>query len=282
MSPALAALIAGAGGAALALAAAELLAGIPALRRYLGSAAAAFGRTRREGSFPSVVERRRLGVVTGSVLALLTLTVAGFGPAVAVALLGPWVAGRLISRGARRYREGLEYAVPDIARGLAAALGSGGSIRRALSDLAPGLEGPAAVELGRVCADVELGVPPREALVAMAGRSGSEEITELIAALTSQERSGGDLVALLRRLGDAAEGRQRARAEARSATAQARLTGGMVVVMPVAAGLLIELVQPGFIGALLSDPLAAVLVAIALLLQVLSWILIQRLGGVRT
>ena len=280
MSPAIAALIAGAGGAALALAAAELLAGIPAVRRYLGSAATAFQRTKREGSFPSVLERRRLGVVTGAVLALLTLTVAGFGPAVAVALLGPWVAGRLISRGARRYREGLEDAVPDLARGLAAALGSGGSLRRALADLAPTLEGPAAIELGRVCADVELGVPPRQALAAMATRSGSEEVRELIAALTSQERSGGDLVALLRRLGDAAEGRQRVRAEARSATAQARLTGGMVVAMPVAAGLLIELVQPGFIGRLLGDPLAAVLVAAALLLQVVSWLVIQRLGGV--
>ncbi len=170
VSPAVAALIAGAGGAALALAAAELLSGVPAVRRYLGSAAAAFQRTKREGSFPSVVERRRLGVVTGAVLALLTLTVAGFGPAVAIALLGPWVAGRLISRGARRYREGLEDAVPDLARGLAAALGSGGSLRRALADLAPTLEGPAAIELGRVCADVELGVPPRQALAAMAAR----------------------------------------------------------------------------------------------------------------
>ncbi len=282
MSPAIAALIAGAGGAALALAAAELLSGVPAVRRYLGSAAAAFQRTKREGSFPSVLERRRLGVITGAVLALLTLTIAGFGPAVAVALLGPWVAGRLISRGARRYREGLEDAVPDLARGLAAALGSGGSLRRALADLAPTLKGPAAIELGRVCADVELGVSPRQALAALAARSGSEEVRELIAALTSQERSGGDLVALLRRLGDAAEGRQRVRAEARSATAQARLTGGMVVAMPVAAGLLIELVQPGFIGRLLGDPLAAVLVAASLLLQVLAWFVIQRLGGVGT
>lgn len=229
-----------------------------------------------------MVERRRLGVVTGAGLSLLTLTVVGFGPAVAIAMLGPWVAGRLISRGARRYREGLERAVPEIARGLAAALGSGGSIRRALADLAPTLEGPAAVELGRVCADIELGVPPRDALAAMAERSGSEEVRELIAAVGSQERSGGDLVALLQRIGEAAEARQRVRAEARSATAQARLTGGMVVAMPAAAGLLIELVQPGFVGALLGDPLAAVLVAAALLLQVLAWLVIQRLGGIRT
>jgi len=40
--------------------------------------------------------------------------------------------------------------------------------------------------------------------------------------------------------------------EARSATAQARLTRGMVVAMPVAVGLPIELVAPGFLGSLIA------------------------------
>ena len=242
---------------------------------------AALIRTRREGHFPTVIERRRLGVLTGAGLAALTLTVAGPGPAVALAGLGPWLAGKLITRGALRYRAGLERAVPEIARGLADGIGSGGSLRRGLIDLAPTLEGPAATELGRVCADLELGVAPRAALAAMAQRTDSPEVAELIAAVGSQERSGGDLVGLLRRLADAAEARQRARAEARSATAQARLTGGMVIAMPVAVGLLIELVAPGFLGGLVGDPLAAVLVAVALGLQLCAWIVIQRLGGVK-
>jgi len=282
MGVALPILVAGLGGAALALALAELLGSIPAVRRYVGSAAAALVRTRREGRFPTVIERRRLGVLTGATLATLTLTVAGPGPAVALAGLGPWLAGKLISRGAQRYRAGLEQAVPEIARGLADGIGSGGSLRRGLVDLAPTLEGPAATELGRVCADLELGVAPRAALTAMAARSDSPEVVELIAAVSSQERSGGDLVGLLRRLAEAAEARQRVRAEARSATAQARLTGGMVIAMPVAVGLLIELVAPGFLGGLIGDPLAAVLVAVALGLQLCAWIVIQRLGGVRT
>ena len=280
MSGSLPILIAGLGGAAVALALAELLSAAALVRRWLATTAEAAARVRREGSFPTVVERRRLGLLAGVALALLTLTVAGPGPAVAVAGLGPWVAGRLISRGARRYREALEAAVPEIARGLAAALASGGSLRRGLADLAPTLEGPAGVELGRVCADSQLGVPPRDALAAMARRSEAEEVRELVAAIGSQERSGGDLVGLLRRLGDAAEARERVRAEARSATAQARLTGGMVVAMPLAAGLLVELVAPGFLGSLIRDPFAAALVAAALGLQLFAWIVIQKLGTV--
>ena len=55
----------------------------------------------------------------------------------------------------------------------------------------------------------------------------------------------------------------------------------MVVAMPVAVGLLIELVAPGFLGGLIGDPLAAVLVAVAVGLQLFAWVVIQRLGGVK-
>lgn len=280
MSAGPAAVLAGLGAAALALAAFELVAAAPAARRYLESAAGALLRTGRDGSAPTLTERRRLGVVSALALAFVTLLVAGPWFAAPVAGFGPWLADQLLTRGAHRYRRRLEEAVPEIARGLAAALASGGSVRRALRDLGPTLQGPAAVEVGRACADLDLGVSPRQALLDLAARSGSEEVAELVSAVVSQERAGGDLVGLLHQVGDAAEARRRVRAEARSATAQARMTGGMVAVMPLAAGLLVELVQPGFLGSLLRDPFAAVLVAAAVAIQAMAWFAIRRLGRV--
>jgi hypothetical protein len=143
VSAGLAALLAGLGGAALALAFAELLAAAPAVRNYVESAAGALLRSGRDGSAPTVAERRRLGIVAGLGLSLITLLIAGPWLAAPVAGFGPWLADQALSRGATRYRQRLEEAVPVIARGLAAALASGGTVRRALRDLAPTLEGPA-------------------------------------------------------------------------------------------------------------------------------------------
>ncbi len=67
----------------------------------------------------------------------------------------------------------------------------------------------------------------------------------------------------------------------RSATAQARLTGGMVVAMPLLMGAIIELVSPGFTGSMLADPAAVLLLALAAALQVAGFLAIRRLGGVR-
>ena len=67
----------------------------------------------------------------------------------------------------------------------------------------------------------------------------------------------------------------------RSATAQARFTGVVVVLLPMGGALLAELASPGFIAGLWSSLLTAWLVGIALVLQIVAAVAIRRLGRVR-
>lgn len=280
MSAALPILVAAAGGGALALALREVVRSMPLLAAYLESAWLALARAGGEGTLPSDRERRRLGVVTGvALVALITLTV-GVGPAAVLAGLGPALAGWAVGSRHRRYRARIEADIAAIATSLADGLSAGGSLRNALIDAASTLEGPAAVELARVRADLQVGLSPREALGAFERRIGGEPVAALVAAVLSQQRAGGDLAELLRRHAEAATERRRARAAARAATVQARMTGGMVVAMPVGAALLVELAVPGFIDSMLSDPAAAILLLVALALQLGGYLLIRRLGRV--
>lgn len=273
-------LLAAAGGGALALAVRELLRSAPALAAYMRSAGEALRRAGREGRVPTEAERRRLGVLAGAGLGAVAVLLIGPGPLAALAAAGPALAGWLLARRRARYRLALERSVPLMAAALADSVSAGGSLRRALIEVGASLDGPAAVELARVRADLELGVPVRGALAAMADRGGSERLGALAAAALSQERSGGDLALLLRRHSEAAEEAARAEAEARAQTAQARLTGGMVVAMPVGVALLVEMASPGFIASMLGEPASAVMLALALALQLAGYALIRRLGRV--
>jgi Flp pilus assembly protein TadB len=85
---------------------------------------------------------------------------------------------------------------------------------------------------------------------------------------------------LLRRFAESAADRDRAEADARSATAQARFTGLLVVAMPAGAALLAELLAPGFIGGLLSDGASATLLALAAGLQAVGFAAIRRLSRI--
>lgn len=280
MSAALPVLLAAIGGAAVAVALREGVATMPFVVRQLEAAARTLTLAGRENRSPTEPERRRLGLFAGAGLGAIAVLLAGVGPLAGIAVAGPAVAGWAIADRQRRYRLRVEHDVPAIAAAIADAVAGGGSLRMALLGAGTATEGPTAVELARVGADLDLGMPAREALAGLCGRVSSERIEALVIAILSQERAGGDLAALLRRHAVAAAQRQRAEREARSATAQARLTGAMVVAMPVLMGLVVELVAPGFVAAMLASTAAAALLAVAAALQVGGFLAIRRLGAV--
>jgi tight adherence protein B len=274
-------LLAALGGAAVAVAAREWIAALPALRRQLEAAIRVLTLAGRENRAPTEQERRRLGQLAGAALGACAVLLTGSVPLAGIAATGPAAAGWSVARRRRRYRLAVEGDIPVIAGAIADSVAAGGSLRIALPATAAGLHGPSAVELARVCADLDLGVPPHRALAALAERVPSERVEALTVAILSQQRSGGDLAGLLRRHGRAAAQRARAEREARSATAQARMTGGLVVAMPLIMALMVELIAPGFVAGMLSDPAAIVLLATAGALQVAGFVAIRRLGEAR-
>jgi len=280
MSAAVPVLLAALGGGAVAVALGEWLVALPSLRRHVEAAARALLLAGRENRVPTEQERRRLGVLTGVVIAAAAVLITGSAALAAVAAAGPATAGWVIARRRRRYRLAVEADIPAIAAAIADSVASGGSLRIALPAAATGLDGPSGVEMARVRADLELGTPPHRALGALGRRVPSERLDALLAAILSQQRAGGDLAGLLRRHGRAAAERARAEKEARSATAQARMTGGLVVAMPIVMALLVEMVVPGFIAGMLAAPAAAVLLVLAGILQVLGFLAIRKLGEV--
>jgi tight adherence protein B len=267
-------------GALGALAVREAVIATPALARWLRAAVEPMRRAGREGYAPSEAERRRLAVL--GTLGVLggALLVAGPGIAPIAALAGPAVATWAIASRRARYRRAVERGLPQAATAVADALAAGRSVRAALGAAPGSLEGPPAAEMARVRAELELGLPTREALTGLQRRLDSQRVDAFSAALLSQQLGGGDLAALLRRFAGAAAERDRADADARSATAQARFTGLLVVAMPVGVALLAELLEPGFVAGLLSDPAAASILAGAAALQLVGFATIRKLSRV--
>ena len=108
----------------------------------------------------------------------------------------------------------------------------------------------------------------------------SPRVDAFAAALLSQRLAGGDLAGLLRRFAAGAAERDRVAEDAKSATAQARFTGLLVVAMPTGGALFAELIQPGFLGTLLGSPASAAMLALAGVLQLVGFVAIKRLSRV--
>jgi tight adherence protein B len=252
--------------------------------RWVRSVAAlveAVVRAGREGRDPGAVERRRL--LAGSALVAFVGGLVTFGPlaGLAVAALGPLAVARVLAARRRRYRAAVDEGVPELAVAIADALAGGCSLRTALAEAAAGTSGAAGHELRRTAAELAAGAATDDALEAMRRRAGSPGMEVLVASCLLQRRAGGDLARLLRDSARALEDQARLGHEVRSATAQARFTAVVVVLLPLGGALLTELASPGWFAGLWSSFLTAWLVGIALVLQALAAVLMHRLGRIR-
>ena len=268
-------MLAAVAGGMAAVAIREAVLASPALGRWLAEAIEPLRRAGREGYAPTEAERRRLAALGTGALLVGALFVAGPGPAPLGAVAGPGAAAWAVARRRARYRRAVECGLPQVATAVADALAGGRSVRAASS-----MEGPPAAELARVRADLELGASTADGLAALGARLRSERVNSFSAALLSQHLSGGDLAGLLRRFAASAAERDRVAADARSATVQARFTGLLVVAMPAGAALFAELIEPGFVGGLLSNGTSAALLAAAAAFQVGGFASIRRLSRI--
>jgi len=279
-APLLPVVLAAAGGGMTAVAVREAVLASPALGRWLKEAVEPLRRAGREGYAPTEAERRRLAALGTVSLLGCGMLLAGPGPAPFLALAGPGAAAWAVTHRRARYRRAVERSLPQIATAVADALAGGHSVRAALASAAGSVDGPPAAELARLRVDMELGGSTGDALRALQARLRSPRVDAFAAALLSQQLGGGDLAGLLRRFAGSAAERDRVAAEARSATAQARFTGLLVVAMPTGAALFAELVEPGFVGSLIANGAAAALLAIAGVLQAAGFAAIRRLGRI--
>jgi tight adherence protein B len=174
----------------------------------------------------------------------------------------------------------VDSALPEVAVAIADSLSAGRSLRASLAVAAGSLDGPAAVELARLGAELDLGASTAAAIEGWRRRMRSPHVDAFAAALLSQRLAGGDLAGLLRRFGEGAAERIRIAEDAKAATAQARFTGLLVVAMPTGGALFAELIYPGFLAGLLASPASAVLLAFAGALQLAAFVAIRRLSRV--
>jgi len=241
----------------------------------------AFVRIGSEGRDPGVADRRRL-LISGALLGLAGgALLAGPYAGVALGAGGPFAVSRVLRARRVHYRRAVERDAGAAAVAMADALGAGRSLRAAVTEAGRGLGGEVGHELRRVAGELAAGARTDDALEAMRARVRSPRLDTVVAACLVQRRAGGDLATLLRETAEAFGDQARLEDEIRSATAQARFTGLVVVLMPVGGALLSELASPGFLVGLASSFFTAWLVGIALVLQIGAAVLIRRLGRVR-
>jgi tight adherence protein B len=179
-------------------------------------------------------------------------------------------------KGGRRLRAFTEQ-LPDVLTLLVGALRAGYGLSQAVEALTDQLPPPASKEFARVMRATSLGLPLQRALSEMSERVGSDDLNLIVTAINVQFEMGGNLAQTLETIGQTVRDRLRMLREIRVLTAQQRLTGYVLAVLPFAVGSAIFLINPGYIGMLFQPGWIRILPAAAVVMQIVGFLVIRRI-----
>jgi tight adherence protein B len=257
---------------------------LPALRRLLGNTAwaeKAEADLLRANIKLRVGEYLLLRLLAGLTLAVLPFVllpspVAGLIVACVggfVGLMAPAFYVRLV-RDRRLAR--IETQLIEFLPALGSSLRSGFAFKPAVEAAALQVSAPLADQLTILLNDLNLGADGATALQGMGDRVGSRDLDVVITAILVQRTTGGNLPEILDTAASALRDRERIRGEVKTFTAQQRATGLVLSVYPVLVGLLLLAIMPSVWSKLFTEPAGQMMLAIAVVLQVVGFLAIQR------
>lgn len=130
------------------------------------------------------------------------------------------------------------------------ALRSGYSVLQAMETIATELPPPISLEFERVIQEVRLGLSMEQALDNMYNRVPSDDLDLVITAVNIQREVGGNLAEVLDSISYTIRERVRIKGEVRTLTAQGRVSGWIISLLPIGLAGLLYIMNPDYVSQL--------------------------------
>ena len=171
----------------------------------------------------------------------------------------------------------LEHQLPFLMDLLASGLRAGFSLMQALQHSGSQLEVPVGPSIEAVVSDISMGLDVETALGRWIERTGSDDLEMVVTAILVQREVGGNLAEILENIAGLLRDRQDAAMEMRTLTAQGRLEGAIISLLPLALALAIHLLNPGYMDPLVTTPLGKVILSAAVISAGIGIFIVQRI-----
>jgi tight adherence protein B len=171
----------------------------------------------------------------------------------------------------------LDQQVGELAEGIASGVRGGLSIAQAVEFAAAEAQSPLSAAAGEFLAAREVGVSFQLALVRLADRVATDEVRLLAMVLGLHHRSGGNVAGALEEVAATIRHRLKLRRELRALTAQGRISGLVLGVLPVGFFLVMALTSRSQLQPVLRSAPGAMMVSVGFLLEGLAFMWIRKL-----
>ena len=226
------------------------------------------------------IEYHSVQIGLALLLAGLALLRFGFGLEALLMLLAGLVAPELylVLRQNRR-QHAFERELPEVLELIANGLRSGHSFLQAAETVARAAQPPASAEFARAAREMTLGSSIEDALENLRRRIPSPDLDLMVTAVVVHHTIGGNLAQILEGLNETMVERGRLKGEIQVLTAQARASGLLISLLPIAVAVFLYIATPEYFRPMTASALGWALIVLAATGIVVGNLLIRRINA---
>jgi tight adherence protein B len=197
------------------------------------------------------------------------------------ALAVGWIPYFVLYRKKEIRRRMFERQFPDALDLMTGALRSGMAFTAALQMVAEECPDPVSGEFRIVFEETRLGMSLRESFSELTKRIDSAELRLFVTAVLIQKETGGNLAEVLEGAAFVIRDRFRILGDVRTITAQARLSGLILTLLPLGMCAALLVMAPDYLKTLIKDPVGPYLIGVAGFLQIVGFLFIRKIINVK-
>jgi tight adherence protein B len=171
----------------------------------------------------------------------------------------------------------LNSQLPETLTMMSNSLKAGFGLLQAMNAAADQMSHPMSTELTRTIHEMNIGSSAEVALLALSERSDSYDFDIVVTAILVQRTVGGNLGEILDTVAETMRERIRIRGEIATLTAQQKLTGIVLGLIPLGVGVLFQLMSPGYIAPLFTTLTGKGMLVAAVIMETVGVMIIQRI-----
>ncbi len=216
-----------------------------------------------------------VGFITSYFLQLGILTCAGVGVAlVFIPLLVIFIRRKM------RLNKFMNQ-LPDVFELMSQALRAGHSLANAILLISQQMSDPVGTEFARVFHEQNLGIKIEDSLKNMAKRIGMMDVNFFVTAVLIQRQTGGDLAEVLDNISGVIRDRIKLFGMVKALTAEGRLSGWVLLALPIVVFVLEMVVNPDYARKLIDTEIGQYMLITGAAMQLMGLAMIQKIVNIK-
>ena len=171
--------------------------------------------------------------------------------------------------------------LPDVFELMGQALRAGHALPSSIQLITEQMPDPIAGEFARVFHEQNLGIKVEEALLNMADRVDQMDVRVVVPAVLIQRQTGGDLAEVLDKIGKVIRDRIQLFGTVQALTAEGRLSGWVLLALPVVVFFVSLVLNPEYSSVLLNTDTGRMMLGTAIAMDLMGLAMIKKIVNIK-